>query len=313
MAELGAAYADRVSHAMLAPGFLFLYDVNAIPHEVAHVMRFKQSGWEFSRPLEEGFAEFTSHWILTQLEKTDPASSFYLGRACDSPWNMAITDYDALYAQPIEYWLENEFPYSGNTFYCVGFRFMHYLQDTYGNYTQWVTDYEAAYPCTTPSHSWEGIPADLDSVLEIMKQTYGADVLDNFYPWLRENEALFEPLWDVTYVDATDVEAVNLYPKMYDGYSHTELYRMDYKDLYVNLESVRTYLEDYKGIDASALTLYNPDKLTVNLYQADGSYVTVYGHEEYSLADISYIRLVGVGRLDLLRIYGYDRCKMDGE
>lgn len=313
MAETGAAYADRASHAMLAPGFLFLYDVNAIPHEVAHVVRMKQSGWEFSRPLEEGFAEFTSHWILGSLERTDPASSFYLGRASDSPWNMAITDYDALYAQPIEYWLENEFPYSGNTFYCVGFRFMYYLQDTYGNYTQWVTDYEAAYPCTAPSHSWEGVQADLASVLEIMKQTYGADVLDNFYPWLRENEALFEPLWDETYVDATDVDAINLYPKMYDDYSHTELYRMDYEDLYVNLESVRSYLEDYKGIDASALTLYNPDKLTVNLYHADGSYTTVYGHEEVSLENISYIKLVGKGRLDLLRIYGYEGCKQEWE
>ena len=313
MAETGAAYADRRSHAVVPPGDLFFYDNYAVSHEISHVMRFKKTGWDFSSPLEEGIAEFTTHQILKALEETDPTSAYYLGRSCSTTWNMAITDYDALYAQPVEYWLENEFPYSGNPNYCIGFRFMWYLQEVYGNYTQWIADYEAAYPCTAPSHSWEGVRADLASVLEIMKQTYGADVLDNFYPWLRENEALFEPLWDVTYVDATDVEAVNLYPKMYDDYSHTELYRMDYKDLYVNLESVRTYLEDYKGIDASALTLYNPDKLTVNLYHADGSYVTVYGHEEYSLADISYIKLVGEGRLDLLRIYGYEGCKMDWE
>ena len=312
-AETGAAYADRRTHAMLPPGDLFLQDIDAIPHEISHVMRFKQSGWDFPRPLEEGFAEFTSHWILKHLEETDPTSAFYLGRSCSNPWNMSITDYDALYAQPIEYWLEHEFPYSGNTYYCVGFRFMYYLQDTYGSYSRWITDYEAAYPCTAPSHSWEGISADLPSILDVMKQTYGADVLDNFYPWLRENQNLFEPVWDVTYVDATAVDAVNLYPRMYDTYSHTELYRMDYEDLYVNLESVRSYLENYKGIDASTLTLYNPDKITVNLYHADGSYVTVYGHEEISLADISYIKLVGNGRLDLLRIYGYEGCKQEWE
>ena len=311
--ELGLAMASHREHALVAPGDLFLYSNDTIPHETSHVLRFKQSGWEFSRPLEEGISTFTSHQVLKHLEENDPTAAYYLGRSSYTVGNMFITDYEPLYSQPVEYWLQNEYPHSGNPGYCIGFRFMWYLQETYGNYAQWITDFEAAYPYWDAGYSWESEYPGMSTVLESMKQTYGEDVFDNFYPWLRENEAVFDPVWDVTYVDATDVDALNLYPQFQANTSYTELYRMDYEDLYVNLESVRTYLEDYKGIDASALTLYNPDKLTVNLYHADGSYVTVYGHEEYSLADISYIQLVGEGRLDLLRIYGYDRCKMDWE
>lgn len=309
--ELGSAWADITMHASVCPGDLFLYDNYAIIHEVSHVLRFKQTGWFFTMPLEEGFAEFTTHQVLKALEETNPTAAYYLGRSCQTTWNMFITDYDALYAQPVEYWLENEFPYSGNPNYVVGFRFMWYLQEVYGSYTKWLTDYEAASPYTASGFGWEGENADPATVLESMKQTYGADVFDKFYPWLRANEALFEPKWDVYHADYTDVEAVNLYPRFWADTSYTELYRMDYEDLYVNLESVRTYLEDYKGINASALTLYNPGKVTVNLYRADGSYTTVSGRKEVSLKDISYIKLVGKGQLDLLRIYGYEGAKQE--
>ena len=308
--EVGSAYADRFSHANVSPGDLMLYDNYALVHEASHVLRFKQSGWSFESPLEEGFAEYTTYRTLEVLEKTDPETAFYTGRSCATTWNTAITNYDALYEKPIEYWLENPFPYSGNQNYCVGFRFMWYLQAVYGNYSKWILEYEKTYPHRTTGNPDGNAP--MDTVFEVMKKAYGSDVLDNFYPWLKKNEKRFEPLWDVTYVDMTGVKAVNLYPQCNSSLSASQLQRIEYQDLYVNLETVRSYLTDYKKIDASSLILYNPDKVTVNLYRADGSYTTVYGKSEIPLEGISYIKLVGSGRLSLLQIRGYENSHMPG-
>jgi hypothetical protein len=52
--------------------------------------------------------------------------------------------------------------------------------------------------------------------------------------------------------------------------------------------------------------------VTVNLYRADGSYTTVYGKSEIPLEGISYIKLVGSGRLSLLQVRGYENSHMPG-
>ena len=304
VSELGPAYASAKDHATISPGELYLYQYYSVVHEAAHVIRFKQSGWSFDNPLEEGFAAYTTYRVLADLEKTDPAAAYYLGTSASAIWDMSIQDYGPLYEKPIEHWLEYGYEYSGNQNYCVGFRFMWYLQEVYGDYSRWITEYEAAYPSAGRSDL-----VSMNSVIKILKKTYGADVLTGFYPWLKQNEALFEdaPQYE-KFSDMTQVQALNLYPKFQFGASCTELTKILYRDLYVNLETAYTYLEDYKQIDISSLTLYNPDGVTINLYRADGTYTTSSGETEISLEGIRYIKLVGSGQLSKLQIHGYPYC-----
>ncbi len=72
------------------------------------------------------------------------------------------------------------------------------------------------------------------------------------------------------------------------------------------LETVRKYLSEYKGRDVSGLHLDCSEPVLVNLYRSDGSYTCQLVQSKVSLEGISYIKLVGEGKLTYLRIAGFD-------
>ena len=300
--ETGSAFAGG-SNAHVSPGDLYLGISNVITHELSHVLMFRQSNWVHSQLLNEGFAEYTTYLALLELEKTDPEAAYYIDRPELNIWNMHIADYGKLYEQPLEYWFDHTFEYSGNANYSIGFRFMWYLDEIYGDYSKWVTEMEAMYPFSV--YGTNLLDSTVDMQLDVLKKTYGEDVLDNFYPWLKQNEALFDSDWDTAYWDLSGADAINWYPNFNAGESVVRLQLIQYQDLYVNLETARTYLKDYKGMDISQLTLVNPDKVTINLYKADGSYTTVSGQSQISLDGISYIKLVGSGKISELSVVGF--------
>lgn len=302
--ELGSAWASGSGHAYVSPGDLYFGNTYAIAHEISHMLMFREEMWQNSQLLDEGFAEYTSYRALLELEKTDPETAYYHDRPELCIWNMHISDYEKLYEHPLEYWFENTFEYSGNANYSIGFRFMWYLNEVYGDYGKWITEMEKQFPYSV--YGGNLLKSTVDMQLEVLKLAYGEDVLDNFYPWLKQNEALFDSDWDTAYWDISGVDGINLYPEFNSGESVVRLERIEYEDLYINIETTRKYLSEYKGIDASALTIFNPDKLTINLYQADGSYTTVTGEMKISLDGISYIKLVGKGKLNTLQIVGFD-------
>ena len=113
--------------------------------------------------------------------------------------------------------------------------------------------------------------------------------------------------------DRTGMKCVNIYP-FYGAFEEVIFQEcMQYDNLYINLEPARKYIEEYKGMDASELTLRvtNPyygwtENIRINLYRADGSYVQIItGDEPVSLEGISYIKLVGEGKLTRLEISGF--------
>ena len=73
----------------------------------------------------------------------------------------------------------------------------------------------------------------------------------------------------------------------------------------VNLETAKLYLGEYKGMDISGVYLENPGGCTVVCYRADGSYEVPTNETRISLEGISYIKLVGEGKLTQLRIKGF--------
>lgn len=301
--EVGAAFADSYFHAAIAPGDLYIVQPSSIAHELAHVLMFRQSEWSHCQLLDEGFAEYTAYKALLELEKTKPEAAFYLGGSEESIYNMAIYDYSKLYEHPIEYWFENTFEYSGNENYTIGFRFMAYLESVYGDYSKWISEFEQAYCLRTNRDS-----SDADSVehqLDALKTAYGDDVFDLFYPWLLDNEKQFnQPNYPLN-IDLRCVDGINLYPTFCAGESVVRIQKLQYSDLYINLETVRKYLSEYKSIDPSELKLVTSEPVVIYLYQADGAYTAVKTNVPIPLEGISYIKLVGEGALESLLVTGF--------
>lgn len=303
--EYGSAHAGAWEHVELSPGDLFLGNSYAIVHELGHMLMYRQSEWRHSQLLNEGFAEYTTYLALKELEKTDPETAVYLEPATYAIANMEIYDYEKLYEQPLEYWFENTFEYSANQNYTVGFRFMSYLQDVYGDYSKWIVTFEQMY-----SFRQKDIIEDQSSVqrqIEVLKAAYGSDVLEGFYPWLKEHTDLFEASlhWD-GFVDRTVAEKMNLYPVFNALESRAKLERFAYNDLYINLEPLRKYIGEYKQCDTAELMLVTSEPVEVRLYQPDGTFTTVMSDSQNGIPmeGISYIKLVGNHQLYRIEIIG---------
>lgn len=299
--EGGSAFADAINHVVLSPLDLMPYNIQVIIHESSHVLAFKQSEWSYSGVLNEGFAEYTSYLTLKELSKDHSESTYNYSCPEYVIFNVTVHDYKELYKQPIEYWFENEFEYALNGNYAVGFRFMRYLDEVYGDYSKWITEFEKTYCFRELAPTSD--QASAEQQIKVLKAVYGDDVLDNFYPWLKQNEDLFT-IGSNVYIDLTDAEGINLYPRFDAVGINTKIEFFEYEDLYLNVETVREYL-DYKDIDSSGLRLVLSNNATVRLYSSDGSYETKTG-VTFPLDGVSYIKLVSKGKLSRLRIDGYE-------
>ena len=305
--ELGSAWASAWGHAQLSPGDLFVSGQAALVHELGHVLSYRQTEWTFCQLLSEGFAEYTSYLTCIALQETDPQLGYYVGNPQQNLIDMYIYDYQELYAQDLEYWFENTFQYSGNANYPIGFRFMAYLQDTYGEYSSWILKMEELYNFQSCSNGFD-VPS-VQQQIDALKAAYGEDVLDNFYPWLKAHQQDFALPGDRDYRDLSSLDMVNLYPLcMYHG-SPTAMERFSYQDLYINLEPAREYLQLYKGLDVSGLSLQVSAPVQLEVYDTLGNCTEITCQGSLPLEGVSCIRLPGAGRLEYLKIMGYEGCQ----
>lgn len=317
--ELGplSPYADPVAHVQnLSPGDLFVGNSTVAVHETAHMLMLRQSPWSHCELMDESISTYTEYLVAKELEEMNLSGVFCLEDSIEAADTYTINNkyYDVLFDKPLEYWLENSFEDGWNGNYSIGFRFAAYLHEVYGSYTKWVTEFENMYGFRNSSSYVKN--STVEQQLEVLKAAYGEDVLDGFYPWLKKNLKRFE-YDDKSFSDLTNTKGINLYPHFNGIESRVRVSNIAYEDLYINLETVRDYVEDYKKLDTSPLTLifgdnwYAPDKDTkppiqINLYRADGSYTTVVDgmEDEFSLEGISYIKLVGSGTLSFLYVNG---------
>lgn len=305
--ELGSAQASASQHVEMSPGDLFFSNNYTAVHELSHVLMYRQSEWRHSQLLNEGFAEYTTYLTLLELERTNPAAACHLDKSSHPVFNMMLTEeeYAQLFSHPLEYWFENILE-CGNGNYTIGFRFMAYLREVYGDYSKWIPAFERTY-CYA-QHDGDSDVSTASQQIQVLKATYGADVLDNFYPWLKANRQLFDnPGYETAAIDLTGVSQINWYPVFNALVSLVMLEQVKYRDLYINLETAKLYLGEYKEMDVSGLYLENPGSCTVVCYHSDGSYSAPTNDVRISLEGISYIKLVGEGKLSRLQIKGFDK------
>lgn len=305
--EVGGAYASSITHAMLSPGDLYLSGGAAMIHELSHILSYRQTEWTCCQLLTEGFAEYTNYLSCLYLQEHYPQLGFYLADPRQSMLDMYIYDYRQLYAYPVEYWFENTFEQSGNANYPIGFRFMAYLRDVYGDYSSWILKMEEL-------HNFQNKPdlTDVPAVewqIEALKAAYGDDVLENFYPWLKAHERDFSMPNMEEHRDLTGLEQLNLYPWFTAIFSDTKLQWFAYEDLYINLEPAKAYLSLYKNLDISGLTLSVSAPTRMVVYDAEGNGTEILLKESMSAEGISFIHLPGKGKLDFLKLTGYEGCE----
>ena len=299
--EFGGAY-EVNGIVWAAPGDLLLGNSNTIIHELCHALMWRQSPWYHGTTLNEGFAEYTTYLVLQEMEEKYPELAVCFDESATSINNMFMS-YEELYEQPIEYWFENSYEYAGNGNYAVGFRFMAYLHDVYGDYIGWIIDFEKEYPFKDRNKIDD--QSTLEQRFAILKQTYGDDVLDNFYPWLKEHVNDFEEQ-ERKIVDISDLQEINIYPEYNAIQEELVLVNIMYNNLYINLEPARKYIGEYKGMDASKLVLQMPRGLKVCLYDTNGTgKQTTTDGNSISLEGISGIKLVGEGTVERLEISGF--------
>ncbi len=301
--ELGQPFATADGNIYIAPGNLFLYDDPTLVHELSHCLQYAQYPTLFPTILAEGFAEYTTYNALIYLQENNPDINYYCGNPNYILYNLQCFDYDALYAQPLTYWFDNPFPYAMNDNYAIGFRFMAYLHAVYGDYTLWLKEFSSIYPEPLESQ----FVSSEDCIL-VLKAAYGDDVLDNFYPWLQENENLFvwEPFIPQTDIaetaifDLTATDALTIYPRFTaEGNSILGVspgFGIKYLNLYFDLNEARKYLSEYKGRTDTTLTMLFDMPTTVNFYDENGTLLRQETGVQFILEEnVSYIKLVGEG------------------
>ena len=202
------AYSDGSGVLHIASGDLALGNSYAFLHEASHVLHHSYTSNSPSQICSEGFAQYNAYKCLKLLEEKDQKTAYFFGPSDFASSDMTIPDPSTVYAESIEYWMENGFPfeYSGNGSYSVGFRFMAYLDEVYGNFNAWIET-------SGMEKVTNGQDLTIEQEINALKKAYGDDVLDNFYPWLKKNEEHF-PTSYVAFseYDLTEADNLPLYP-----------------------------------------------------------------------------------------------------
>ncbi len=308
--EVGGAWAasgeDR--ELEISAGDLFLCNSYTLAHELSHTLCFSQGPKYYCQLLLEGFAEYNCYKTIKYLEENSIETAYTLDHSYSSLFNMDISDPEHIYIRDPEYWFENDFPtaYAMNGPYALGFRFMAYLDDVYGDYSSWM---HTANKMDSPDNE---LPVDMQ--IESLKQTYGQDVLDGFYPWLKANWQRFviDHNAPADY-DLSQADVVTFYPYFYSWNCDALLAdfhsRVFFSDLYIDLEEFKSYLSEYKNRETDRLVLnieWIEGDRTVELFDSCGNSLGIStGDGTIELDNVSFILLKGDGILRQFAITGF--------
>jgi len=302
------AYFDRIG---ISTGDLFISGGYTIAHELSHVLQYRNSGWYFSKTLQEGFAEYNTYKTVKYLEENHPEIAYHLKGAEWTITNMRISDegYEYLYSKPLSYWYKNGFPsiYAGNVDYTVGFRLMRYLELVYGDFSLWITKYQEKNPY---DHNESNI-LDISEVLKVLPDAYGEDVETNFYSWLKENRSFFDISISSIITDRTKLEYTNIYPSYWYNLDKSVFNGFKYKDISLNIAEFCRYITEYKDDELQNFRLEctTLEPVTIKFYDFDGNLISVQSSESnnntYSLDGVGYIKFVGEGTITEFNILGF--------
>ena len=305
--ELHTAYALH-NGIVIGAGDLFVSGGYAIAHELSHVLHNHNSGWYYSKTFQEGFAVYSTYKVTRYMEENYPDIAYMIQAAEKNMHNTTFRaeGYEKLYSKPLSYWYENGFPYATNSDYAVGFRLMRYLDEVYGEYSSWITEYEKVNPYTLTATNRLAI----SEVVRVLPMTYGEDVENNFYAWLKQNEAFFEVNYDNA-TDRTQLSYTNIYPMYWRWLEKLSFEGLKYQDIYLNIDELRKYITEYKGdkLGNFRFAFNTLEPSIVKFYDSYGNLLAKHISEKtsntYSLDGVGFIQFVGRGTIMKFYILGF--------
>ena len=306
-----------VDEFWITPMDLFVESGYVFTHELGHSFNREFTGGFAGTLVDEGFTTYTELKVMEYLWKNDPYLAAIVGCEDNVTRNMTISDYDAMYAQSVEYWMahrDEAESFCWNSVYGIGFRLMAFLEAKYGNYTKWFDEYDRIASAETKKrglYSIDSLPDEVifDLASKAMKNTYGKKVFEDFYKWMKKNEGgRLDNDFDEEINHFKNVSEYTVYPKYYSFSNYTKLgeHRLtEYKDLIVNIAPAEYYLRVYKGEDTSKLVLNVSLGVTVERYDKNGKKMDNVASTEIPLKDVAYVKLVGTGKT-AFSITGYN-------
>ncbi len=292
------------NYVYLNPMELFLGKGTTFLHEMAHVLRFCQTEVGFRTVFEEGFAVFTEYQTIQYLKNHHTDVAYALDAAIMPIYSIPIDE--DLYSQSIETWLKKDFEYDtfANNAYAIGYRFLEYLKDCYGDPFKWIA-----------ASSGQEALVSAETTIATLKSCYGNTALSKFYTWMKQHEKDFEVDGSVYTPNTGEVREmsgfapISFYPRFLSSYNEAPVSYLSfrYKDLYINLEEVKRYLSEYKGrnVDNCYLSLSHP--ATVLLYDKQGKVLDAVNDQKIPVKGVSYIKLVGSGYMGCMHLDGYHK------
>lgn len=173
-------------------------------HELVHILQFTNV-YTGSFPFyAEGHADY---WTYKMSEYIQDNNIKGLVELVDlqgeiDKWADIIPDVDInqIYEKNIEEWMDQGcyFAFAESwPAYIYGRFFFLYLEDVYGDANAFLPIYARIPYAITGIDLDAGIDGrkymDLEPLKKMMMVAYSEDVFENFYPWLKEHEELFEP------------------------------------------------------------------------------------------------------------------------
>ena len=244
----------------------------------------------------EGCAEYTSYKAVKYLESNNMNVAKTITFSGSHINNVSISK-QTVYDKNIQYWIENAsetYDFAFNGPYAIGFRLMSYLDRSYGNYKEWLNYYEKNDQFYKNTHRNQTI--SINDQFKAMTETYGNDVFDKFYDWLKLNQSLFNELRKEFVYDMSNLQYAYIYPFFYFSNNVTRMTNTEnfkYKDLYVGIDEAKYYLKEYKKKDISNLKLVLSTSTLVELYDSDNNLIERSEKSEFDLNNVCYIKLVG--------------------
>ncbi|MBR4085702.1 MAG: hypothetical protein IKK33_15615 [Lachnospiraceae bacterium] len=173
-------------------------------HELVHILQFT-SVYTGSFPFyAEGHADYWTFKIAEYILDNDIEGLVELVDVEReySKWEDVYGNVDItrIYEKNIYEWMDQGcyFAFAESwPAYIYGRFFFIYLEDVYGDANAFLPIY-ARIPYAATRLDWDaGIAGrkymDMEPLIKMMKVAYSEDVFDNFYPWMKEHEELFEP------------------------------------------------------------------------------------------------------------------------
>lgn len=292
----GAFPEDR--NVNISQGSALLGHTDDLIAGLASVLQVDQAYNRLNSIYSAGFSSYTAYKVQKYLEENDPQLAMVSRDSTESWMNYYINGgLDALRQNPMDHWIRNSDSLweiiIGNGTTSVGFFYMMYLDEVYGDYCLWIPAYAENYRCVYLNQTQY-----IDDQIQVMRDVYGEEVFEGFYPWLEEklqtNNAYDRDYsWRKNYVYYPCFAGYGYEPGMFDG---------KYEDMCVSLAEYRNYMTEFKGYSLDTLTLVNDRAVTVALYDQNGRFMTAtvgdrteQGEYRIDLENVYYVQFAGTG------------------